>query len=519
MVKLWITMVLFAATALVAGNVRVQVSSTRVAPGESVTVKLIADGKKVRFPQIRAVGPYPVENLRTLAKQEMRFENGHMSTKSRKILRFVFYPEKTVTLPSWKVTVDGRILATKPTTIRVDPRAAASGGFAVRMHLDKKELFLGEPATLTIDVDEPRNGPVSRIEFNPPPFKDFFVRPIGTERVSQRGSVTVHELHYLLIPKKVGRLRIEPARIRVGIRDMNAPSDPFGIFGAPLKWHALRSEPITILVKPVPPDTDLVGRFSLKATVDHKTVKANQPVNYTLTIRGEGSVEDLVDPRFDIPGVTVYADDPKVRSTVRGGTLHSVYTKHYAFLSDRDFTIPPVTLRVFDPKTGKSRTLSTPAIAIHVTGGAASGARAAPPAAAKPSASSREAASPGAKKRSTEGNASILEDRGYLASAAKERTQRRHTMELIGAFLTGMGLMGLLALLWSRRPKRPRRRTGVLKRHYGTEEALRILYPHINEDPTVERVVRQLLAIKKGQKKQIDRNALDALVSRYDSTQ
>jgi len=41
---------------------------------------------------------------------------------------------------------------------------------------------------------------------------------------------------------------------------MNAPGDPFGLFGAPIKWYSMRSKSISISVKSLPKDIDLIGR-------------------------------------------------------------------------------------------------------------------------------------------------------------------------------------------------------------------------------------------------------------------
>jgi len=53
-------------------------------------------------------------------------------------------------------------------------------------------------------------------------------------------------------------------------------------------------------------------------------------------------------------------------------------------------------------------------------------------------------------------------------------------------------------------------------KHYSFEEALKILYPHINESPEIENMVRKLYEIKEGNMVEIDRKALDKLVAKYD---
>jgi len=525
--RIWIrTLILMMLSTIwiVAGNVRLQVSSTQVAPGQSVRVKIIAEGSKVSFPAIQKIGSYPVERLNRSSKLEARYLNGKLTTKKQKILSFEFYPQKSVTIPSFVVDVDGKKLQTRSVSVKVVKGAqgsAAAGGFALRMSLSKKKVYLGEPVILTVDAVEPLNGNVAQMQYSPPTFKGFFSKPLGGEQRLQQGNRIIHRLRYLLIPQKPGNLSVTPAQVRIGIQDLNAMGDPFGIFGSALKWTALRSNAVQLTVMPLPAPADLVGDFQIKASVDKKKVQANMPVNYTLVIEGEGSLEDLEDPVFDIPGVTVYSDDAKVSSQVQNGRLMSRYVKKYVFISDRDFTIPALKLKEFDYRTGKFSTLSTPEIPVKVTGGSASavpkGAIASPGAqiGAAPSTKAPAAKHTSAKAAKPR-KVNPLTDEVYYAKKAYEEKARRFPEYLAAAFVAGMVLMFLLLRFWPKGKGRSRI-AGKKGRHYSLKEALEILYPHINDDPEAERFVRLLYRVKQGDKSvEIDRLALDRLARKYD---
>ena len=509
---------------LMAAGVQLKVSSTRVGEGQSVRVKIEAEGNDVRFPAIDRIGPYPVENLRKSSKLETRIVNGNFSSSSKKILSFDFYPDKTVTIPAMKVEVDGKPYETRAVRVEVvkggSGVATAAGGFSISMHADKTSVYLGEPLIVTVDAAEPLNGAIVQMQYNPPEFKGFAVKPLGGEKQIRKGDTTIHRLTYLLTPEKPGQQRIAPAKVRVGMRDLNAPADPFGIFGSPVKWVALRSNPLKIIVKPLPVAADLIGHFTLKASVDRRKVKANQPVNYTLEIVGEGSLEDLADPRFDIPGVTVYSDDAQVNTSVKNGKLYSRYTKKYVFISDRDFTIPSLKMTEFDYATGKTRTLETPSFAITVSGGRAA-APATPPAGMTPQSAAATPApaprkGPGVARTVKKGE-NLLEDPAYYARKAYEAKAAKLPWYLAGAFAAGMVLMFVLLRLFSRKKSGIAMLSAKKGRHYSLEEALRILYPHTNDDPEVEKVVRYLYRVKNGEKKvEIDREKLDRLVAKYD---
>ena len=54
-------------------------------------------------------------------------------------------------------------------------------------------------------------------------------------------------------------------------------------------------------------------------------------------------------------------------------------------------------------------------------------------------------------------------------------------------------------------------------KHYSNEEALKILYPHINEDSEAERIVQLLYEAKRGKKVAVDRKIIDKIVAKYDT--
>jgi hypothetical protein len=61
----------------------------------------------------------------------------------------------------------------------------------------------------------------------------------------------------------------------------------------------------------------------------------------------------------------------------------------------------------------------------------------------------------------------------------------------------------------------PRRFIGTLKTHhqtYTSDEALEILYPHTNDTPEIEKMVRKLYRIKRGENVTIDKEQLQRIL-------
>ncbi len=492
---------------LIASKVKVKVSSTRIVPGQSLKVKLIAQGDKVKFPDIQKIASYPVESIRRASDIESRFINGELITKNQKILSFEIYPDKNLTIPSMSVEVDGKSYTTTPIKVEVTKvKVGSAGSFEIHISTDKKSIFQGEPFIVTIDAIEPLNNKSVQMQYTPPVFKDFFVKALGGEKQIHKKNKIIHRLSYLLTPQKAGILHVDSALLRIGTRDLSAPYDPFGIFGSPIRWSTLRSNSVKISVKPLPISADLVGDFKVKSTVDKTKVKANKPVNYTLEIFGEGSLEDLSDPVFDIPGATVYSDDAVIKSEVKNGKLYSHWIKKYVFISDQDFIIPSLKLVEFNYKTKKKKILKTKKFSIYVKGGVKH---------STTNSISKAKVITGTKVNSSKQN--LFDDPAYYAKKEYEAKMKRVPWYILEAFVAGMGLMFLLMILFRRKGKRVIKRILSKQHHYSKEEAFSILYPHVNEDPNVEAIVRLLLMQREGQRVEINQEILDKLASKYDN--
>jgi len=211
-------------------------------------------------------------------------------------------------------------------------------------------------------------------------------------------------------------------------------------------------------------------------------------------IEGEGSLEDLEFPNYEIDGVTVYSDDAKVESNLVGDKLHSTLTKSFAFISDHDFSIPVRNFSVYDTKKGKVNNLEIPAYKIKVEAGKI--------AAPVPSTAAKGAVQTNLKQEDTPQN-----------SVSKKEAESKNVAlwMLVVAFVLGILFMYLLRYLPTGKWKRD-------KNPFKESEALKILYAHMSEDRDAEEMVRKLYAKKNGDKSVIiDKKVLKTLVEKYKS--
>ncbi|MEA1954506.1 MAG: BatD family protein [Campylobacterota bacterium] len=482
---------------LYAVGVEATVSNTDVVQGESVKFRIIATGDNATFPNINKVGNAQVLGRHKGQNSSHSYVNGKFESKHTTTLSLTFIPQKDMTIPSFSVTIDGSVYKTETIEIKVLKATATknrgSSKFSLRMKADKNSVVVGEAFVVTVYFSL-KNG--IRLSDNPqytkPEFNGFFVKEIPQKDPYRKGSYQVSEIKYILIPTSKGNFTLSGARAKIGLADTSR-RDMFGRFFG-INWTPIASNSLEIEVKEKLEETDLVGKFTLKSKLDHKKVKANKPVNLTVTIKGEGSLEDFEFPKYEIDGVTIYSDEAKVQSRFIKGKLQSTLVKSFAFISEQDFEIPALSISMYDVKTSKVSYLKIPKYQVKVEA-----------------------------KKVVATVANVSNSKGVIQTNLKPSAQVEESIitevvekknvawwMLLIAFILGLLLMYIvqyLPIIYKfKREKSP----------FKESEALKILYAHMSEDTKVEAMVRKLYAKKNGDKSvEIDKKVLRELVEKY----
>ena len=486
-------------TMVYGAGVEATLSNTEIVQGNMAQLKIKATGNRAAFPNITEINGVKVLGRHESQSNSYTYINGKMSNDRATTLVLTFAPQKDMTIPSYEVNVDGTVYKTDPLQLKVvkatAPNAGGNSQFSLQLRADKKSVIVGEPLLVTVYFSLQHGVRLSENpQYNKPEFKDFFVKEVGKEKSYNEGNRQVTELRYMLIPQSEGNFTVGPATAKIGIADRTR-RDMFGrFFGT--TWHPIASNTIDIEVKSKPKDTDLVGNFSIDNSIDRQKVKANKPVNLTVKIMGEGSLEDFEFPTYEIDGVTIYSDDAKISTNLQGATINSTYVKSFAFISDHDFTIPARRISVYDIKSQTVKYLEIPSYDVKIEGSASV-------AAVKP-----QKMDPNSGKVQTNLKIpakSMLDDGEPAAPLKKNKTE--WWMVLL-AFVSGMIVMLLVRYL----------RSFKMKTHvgnYSESEALKILYPHMSGSPEIEAMVRRLYAKKNGDKSVvIDKKTLNEMVEK-----
>jgi hypothetical protein len=294
----------------------------------------------------------------------------------------------------------------------------------------------------------------------------------------------IQEIEYIATPLQEGNFSITPAQVKVAIAQQGRRNF-FGGFGA--KWYKTLSNPLKIAVLPQAEESDVVGEFKVETKVETKEVKANKPVNLTIKIEGNGNLQNFEIPKYKIDGVTVYSDEAKIDTKVVDGKLYSIFTQSFALISYEDFSIPAQSFTAYSPKEKKVKTLKVKGFDIKVKKSAY-------------------------QKAMSNSGAGLVQSQTPISSKEViiEKIVEVETIQwwmLLIAFFLGILFMYLGRFI----PKK-------LTKSYNEEEALKLLYGHMNAGKDIEEMVRKLYAKKRGDKSvKIDKKALREMVGRLSS--
>lgn len=339
---------------IVNAAVTAKVDNSTVELGEMVTYSLTVSGNNIKRPNIQRL--CDTDLISTSAQTTMQIVNGDVSKNYT--LNYQFIPQKSCKIEPIKVEVGGKTEMSNPVEVKVTPVIAANDSdFILALSSDKKELFVGEAFDVVLTFKQKSDAGAVDSEFTPPELKGFWVKNESKPQSSQDGKYTVTKVVYTVTPQRAGELKISKAKMRIASRDAKAQS--WGSWIPTIKWKTYFSNELNFNVKPLPSGMNLIGDFSIKATADKISVKANEAVNVMIEVQGSGNIEDIKSFKPTIEDVGVF--DEKI---VIDGTKLS---QKIAFVAEQDFVIPPFSLKFFDSKTKEMKSISSKDIKIDVT--------------------------------------------------------------------------------------------------------------------------------------------------------
>jgi hypothetical protein len=458
-------------------NVKVSLSSPIVYEGDVVNFIITVEGENTKFPTIREIEGYPI--IGTSSSQSIQMIN---TTITRIISKtYSFKPLKSLTIPSFTVSTNNQEFQTKALDLKViKPTASKNGAdFVLKLSLDQNESYVGEALVLTIAFKAKHNAHADQVQLDEPKLEDFWVKKIDKVEHSNEGNYVVQSIKYQLFPQKSGLYNIPSLEALVGKVEKRQQrngffNDPFfNSINQQLSWKKVYSNSLKLNVKPLPKGLELYGNYKIQATVDKTKVQSNKPVNLTISVKGEGNIDDVKKFNININNVIVYADEPKIDSALRHNIYQGTFHQKTALISDRNFTIPSLELNYFDKATKSIKKVKTEPIEIEVIGGNTTSINRASSIEVSPSQI--------IEAPKVESKVIIKTEDAYL----------KYLFLLIG-FILGISFILIINYFKNREPKIESNIIKAIRKAKDNQSLFNILLPHAKEDRVITNILNQL---------------------------
>jgi BatD DUF11 like domain len=263
-------------------------------------------------------------------------------------------------------------------TLPINPNEA----FFVQVETDKTEVYAGEQVTASFYLYT--RGVIRDIDtLKYPSMKGFWKEDIeiathlNFEQEIVNGVPYKRALlaSYALFPLKEGTATVDSYQAKCSVIVPDAMG--FGL-GKPYTFTKT-STPVKITVRPVPAEnrpadySGAVGDYQVSARVEDRAIVEGQPFTLKVRFEGRGNAKSVEMPPFQPPeGIELYDTQNEARF-FKNGTSYKEFRVLMIPRRSGDFTIPPISVSVFEPHSRQYVKKATGAVAIHVGGGGPGG--------------------------------------------------------------------------------------------------------------------------------------------------
>jgi hypothetical protein len=325
--------------------------------GDAATLTLSASGKDVNFPDISTINGYNI--LGRSSSSQMYIVNSKVTQK--KSIAYTFRPDKSITIPSFEIDVDGVKQSTKPLKLKVlKPQISKQGDDVVfSLKLSKNKAYTGEAIYATYTFAYKVGTKILDVDLKPLAINHFWIKQLdGTKPIEENGYIK-QTVNYILFPQLQGKQTIPSQILKVAVQ-------PLGAFYP--QWKKIASNEETIDVKALPDGLNVQGNYTIEAFVDNTTIKVNEPVNLTIKIKGKGNIDDIEPIKLNFDDQIVYSSKPQINTNIKNNIYQGNFIQKVSIISDKSYTIPAIKFRYFDIIKNKIITIKTKPIDINVEG-------------------------------------------------------------------------------------------------------------------------------------------------------
>jgi hypothetical protein len=235
--------------------------------------------------------------------------------------------------------------------------------FVYAFNTDKQSPYVKEPIILTLDINQTNHDVVLLFNFSINKSKDYTFQRLDIQETDSYHNAQIHYV-YLIYPLKSGDINITFNLLKKVTTDDSVAysfsGDRDNVKGLVTVDTDIILPPVELKVKPLPLKTKLVGDFTLTHSIKKLQAKAYEPLPFQVQIKGLGYpplIEGLLPQEGNF---TRFTEKPIVASFPSTEGTQSTVTYSMALSHNQSFTLSPIVIKAFNPKTEKSYTLTVP---------------------------------------------------------------------------------------------------------------------------------------------------------------
>ncbi len=369
-------------TFLFAQELKVSIDKNPVILGEQILLQysINAESEKFQTPNFNNFRVLSGPNPST--QSSYTFSNGksESSTTTTYSIYIKAKKEGIFDIPPASVYSSGKRINSKGIKIRVvkgntKQNDKLSNNLFIKVETSKKDIVVGEQILVTYKLltrVELQNTELSSL----PELNGFWVKDLETSSRFKRDVINGTAYNVAVIKKSVltaqqaGDLIIDPLELKCSIRKQRTRNnrDPFASFfgnGYNVQEEFISSKPIKLKVLEINNTPinykGVVGDFNITSEIEKSSLKANDAINYSITITGKGNLELLKPLEINFSeDFEIY--EPKIKSKIfEGGMKRSIKTFEYLIIPryKGEYSIPAVSLITYNPRSKKFEKKST----------------------------------------------------------------------------------------------------------------------------------------------------------------
>ena len=383
--------------------VRAYLDKTRVRLGERFVLSVEISGEAARdyedpsLPEMSDFARFQGSG----SSQQLQIINGRVSSSHKIDFYFTATREGDFEIGPVKVESRSRMYPTQPINLSIGPSPTAGGDPLAATRPGDRQLFVvatphqktafqNEAVVITYKLYTRLS--VSSFSIDRlPETAGFWVEnytlpqsPSTSTAILSGRRYTVATIKKMAIfPTTAGKKEIGPLQIKCQVRVQRRTRSLFDdffsrdLFGSS-ETLSVESNPVELEILPLPEAerppgfNGAVGRFSISTQVKTESSRANQAFSLRVKIEGEGNIQHLAEPRFELPE-SFEAYPPEIQQELRHGALGVSGQKTYEYVAiprrAGSFSLEPIEISYFDPRDRTYKTARSEPLTLEIAPG------------------------------------------------------------------------------------------------------------------------------------------------------